>query len=314
MTLAALGYLGPSLIGALASPWMAQAWGALAAVTLLLACMREWRSACAFAAPLVALSMWVLPVLLPREDPASVRTLRIAYANVNAWNEPSPHAVDWFESTGADVIALIECSQEWVDALSRSSPGGAAAWPHVAIRIEDHPIGGVAMLSKHPLRDVEAIISPEGQFPMIDAVVESPDGAIRIVAAHPVPPIGAGAVGARNAEISWLAKRCAESSLPVAIVADFNDTPFGEALRDFGASSGMRSAASASGLVTTWPSRAGPLPWPAPLRIAIDHCFLSRDIGIVALAPGPRIGSDHLPLVIDIDHGTLRPSDPVRPK
>jgi endonuclease/exonuclease/phosphatase (EEP) superfamily protein YafD len=302
--LVALGWLGPSLIGALASPWTAQAWCALCAVVLLLALARAWRAVLAFSLPLVALSLWVLPVLLPIGAAAPVGTLKITYANVNAWNEPTPDAVQWFESTGADVVALIECSQEWIDALRAVTRAGSSLWPHAAVRIDDHPIAGVAVLSRHPLREVEAIISPEGRFPMIDAVVQAPGGPVRIMVAHPVPPVGVGAVGMRNAEIRWLAQRAAGSALPTAVVADFNDTPFGRALRDFAASSGMRSAASATGLVTTWPARLAGVPLPAPLRIAIDHCFVSGDIGIASLSAGPRIGSDHLPLVIDLMHST----------
>lgn len=302
VTLAALGWLGPSLIGALTSPWMSQAWGVLCAVVLLLALVRAWRAALAFSLPLIALSLWVLPVLLPIETAAPARTLRFAYANVNAWNGPTPDAVQWFESTGADVVALIECSQEWIDALRAVTRAGSSLWPHAAVRIDDHPIGGVAVLSRHPLRDVEAIISPVGRFPMIDAVVEAPDGPVRVMAAHPVPPVGVEALQMRDAEIRWLAQRAAGSALPTAIVADFNDTPFGRALRDFAASSGMRSAASATGLVTTWPARVAGMPWPSPLRITIDHCFVSGEIGIASLSAGPRIGSDHLPLVIDIAH------------
>lgn len=300
--LAALGWIGPSLAGALASPWLAQSWGGLAGAATGLALARAWRSACVFALVFAALSIRVLPVLVPSEAAAPSRTLRIAYANVNAWNDPTPDAVRWFESTDADVVALIECSQEWVDALRASSRGAGPAWPNAAVRIDDHPIGGVAILSRHPLRDVDVFIGPEASFPMVDAVVQSPDGPVRLMIAHPVPPVGIGAMEMRNAEILWLAQRCAESALPTAIVADFNDTPFGQALRDFAATSGMRSAACVTGLVTTWPARVAGVRWPAPLRIAIDHCFVSRDMGIAALSAGPDTGSDHLPLLVDLAH------------
>ena len=302
--LAALGWLGPSLVGALVSPWMSQVWGVLCAVVVLLALARAWRAASALALPAIALSLWVLPVLVPIETAAPARTLKIAYANVNAWNGPTPDAVQWFESTDADVVALIECSQEWIDALRAVTRAGSSLWPNAAVRIDDHPIGGVALLSRHPLRDVEAIVSPEGRFPMIDAVVQAPAGPMRILVAHPVPPVGVEALQMRDDEIRWLAQRAAGSALPMAVVADFNDTPFGRALREFAARSGMRSAASATGLVTTWPARVAGVPCPAPLRIAIDHCFVSREIGIASLSAGPRIGSDHLPLVIDIAHST----------
>lgn len=282
---------------------MAQVWGVLLAVVLMLAAARRWRAAVALALPATALSAWVVPHLIPAQPHAPTRTLRIAYANVNAWNAPDAEAVEWFASTDADVVALVECSAAWADALRAAARGGSPIWPHSCIRIDDHPIGGVALLSRHPLRAAQSTVSPVGRFPLVDAVVEAPAGPLRILAAHPVPPVGFGAVEMRNAEIRWLAQRGAEAEEPAAIVADFNETPFGSALREFRERSGMTSAASVSGLVTSWPARAAGVPWPAPLRIAIDHCFVSPGVGIAGFSRGPDIGSDHLPLLIDISHG-----------
>ncbi|MBU3729124.1 MAG: endonuclease/exonuclease/phosphatase family protein, partial [Phycisphaerales bacterium] len=251
--------------------------------------------------------LWVLPVLLPREAPVPVRTMRIAYANVNAWSAPSASSMAWFSASDADVVAIVECSAEWADALGSVAGPGGARWPHAFIRADGHAMSGVAVLSRHALRDAKAFVSPEGRFPMVDVTVDAPDGPLRIMVAHPVPPVSADAARMRDSEIRWLAQRCSDSGMPTAIVADFNDTPFGRALAAFGARSGMRSAASATGLVTTWPARVGGIPWPPPLRIAIDHCFVSPGIGIAGLAAGPDIGSDHLPLLIDIAHGAANP-------
>jgi len=43
--------------------------------------------------------------------------------------------------------------------------------------------------------------------------------------------------------------------------------------------------------------------WPAmflPLRIPIDHCLVSPDLKIVRRKIGRDIGSDHLPLLVDL--------------
>jgi endonuclease/exonuclease/phosphatase (EEP) superfamily protein YafD len=292
---------------------MAQCWGALGIVVLLLAAARAWRSAAILAVPLAALSLWVIPVLMPHEPAAERGSLRIAYANVNAWNDPSADAVRWFERTDADVVALIECSPEWLDALRDAGARDGRRWLHECARIEDEAIAGAVLLSRYPLRDARAIVSPHGRFPMIDATVDAPDGPIRVLVAHPVPPVGFGAVAMRDAELAWIAQQCAASHVPTSIVADFNDTPFGRALRDFGATSGMRSASAVSGLVTTWPARVAGVPWPAPLRIAIDHCFVSRGVDVAAFSAGPDIGSDHLPLLIDIAYGSRTGSEPAQP-
>lgn len=284
----------------------------LGTVVLLLLVARAWRIAAILAVPLAALSLWVIPVLVPHESAAPSRSLRIAYANVNAWNDPSADAVRWFEQADADVVALIECSPEWLDALRDAGTHDGRPWLHECTRIDGDAIAGAALLSRYPLREARALVSPHGRFPMIDAIVDSPDGPIRVLVAHPVPPVGFGAVAVRDAELAWIAQQCAASQMPTVIVADFNDTPFGRALRDFGATSGMRSASAVSGLVTTWPARVAGVPWPAPLRIAIDHCLVSRGVELAAFSAGPDIGSDHLPLLIDIAYGSRTGSEPAQ--
>jgi hypothetical protein len=41
------------------------------------------------------------------------------------------------------------------------------------------------------------------------------------------------------------------------------------------------------------------MPWPV-LRIPIDHCLVSPDIGVLTMRTGRHIGSDHLPIIIDM--------------
>jgi endonuclease/exonuclease/phosphatase family metal-dependent hydrolase len=52
----------------------------------------------------------------------------------------------------------------------------------------------------------------------------------------------------------------------------------------------------------SWPS------WlPSPLRIAIDHAFVSNDLAVVARRLGPKIGSDHLRLIFELAPAATNP-------
>jgi endonuclease/exonuclease/phosphatase family metal-dependent hydrolase len=57
--------------------------------------------------------------------------------------------------------------------------------------------------------------------------------------------------------------------------------------------------------LASWPS-ASRVGWLSLLLgIPIDHCLVSSDIGVAGFAHGPDLGSDHLPIVVDL---TLEPS------
>ena len=59
---------------------------------------------------------------------------------------------------------------------------------------------------------------------------------------------------------------------------------------------GLDNARKGFGLLPTWPAF---MPWPF-LRIPIDHCLVSPDIRVIRMRTGRTIGSDHLPIIVDM--------------
>ena len=50
------------------------------------------------------------------------------------------------------------------------------------------------------------------------------------------------------------------------------------------------------GVQATWPS-VYRIP---PMMIPIDHCLVSPDVRVVGRRVGPHIGSDHLPVIVEL--------------
>ena len=75
------------------------------------------------------------------------------------------------------------------------------------------------------------------------------------------------------------------------ILGDLNVSPwsphFGGLLRESG-----------RGVQATWPTNL------APMRIPIDHCLVSPDVSVVGRRVGPDVGSDHFPIVVDVQIGS----------
>jgi endonuclease/exonuclease/phosphatase (EEP) superfamily protein YafD len=96
---------------------------------------------------------------------------------------------------------------------------------------------------------------------------------------------------------------------PLVVVGDFNATQYSKVYADLKAG-GLRSAHDdrARGYATTWPN--GILPPP----IRIDQAFLSPEVACRAITEGHGAGSDHKPLILDIEigDGSRKPSAPSR--
>lgn len=106
----------------------------------------------------------------------------------------------------------------------------------------------------------------------------------------------------RNAQIRALLDRLKTEPLPYIVAGDFNTSDnaiiYGEtaaALHDSFREAGI-------GLGASWPAETGEegLPNFLPALIRIDYVWHSDEIKALAANVGPRLGSDHLPLVVSL--------------
>ena len=68
-------------------------------------------------------------------------------------------------------------------------------------------------------------------------------------------------------------------------------SPYFRRLLDDGA---LHDASRGRGPAPTWPVGLG------PMRIPIDHCLHSDGVVVTDRRTGPGVGSDHLPLIVDL--------------
>lgn len=87
------------------------------------------------------------------------------------------------------------------------------------------------------------------------------------------------------------------SNQPLVVIGDYNATQNSRVYQNF-KRSGLRSAHEdrGRGYAVTWPNGTLPLP---PIRI--DQAFLSSDVVCHGIAEGVGAGSDHKPLILDVE-------------
>lgn len=286
-----------------ALPWLSAAWPApVGTVGWAIDLAAHWQWACSLlwiilclqsarrhrrwlmALPLALLPLWTASPALPVTRDDVVPTLIIASANVHAGNpDPAPLAA-WLRARPADVVVLVELAPAYGDGLQRAL---SDRYPHHAFFAEASPFG-IGLLSRLPLRDVVRTDSADG-IPSLAATIDTTQGPVRVIAAHPMPPLAPHWQQARDDLLRTLAREA--QVRPTVVAGDFNATPWSRGLAD-AARLGLRRA---TGLAPTWPS--------AHVGIPIDHVLAGPGWRRGETARGPDIGSDHRPIraVLSLD-------------
>lgn len=217
--------------------------------------------------------------------------------NVNFALAGDPDTVAAIADQDADVIFLQETTADW-EAVLRSNL--AASHPHMVFK-HWPPAGGLAVLSKRPLADVEYLPARDW-FPAARVVLDTPLGPLQVLNVHLRPPLGDGGSVVRGyfstkpirqREIDAFAAAL-DPSIPSLVVGDFNEHEGGRALKWLRDERGMRSALPEfEPYATTWRWRTSVL----TLRGRYDHIVYDRRLEPLRVEVRRAGRSDHLPVV-----------------
>ena len=221
-------------------------------------------------------------------DAGATRPLRVVSVNVFYLNDEYDALIAYALSVSPDVLCLYETTADWQRGLAALTSRYA-----FALFSGDGPHSGVACMSRIVPTRVVPPTNDAGLAPWMELELESRGVRFTLIAAHLAFPVGPRGSGARNRQLTILARQLRARAQPVVVVGDFNLTPYSPVSADFLTQSGLNDCGRGRPLLPTWPT------WFAPLWIPIDRCFVSADIGVVRYVTGPAIGSDHYPLVID---------------
>lgn len=172
--------------------------------------------------------------------------------------------------------------------------------------------GAGFVLSRFPM--VPFPVEPDAQGEHVEeiiaAVVEGPRR-FGLIAVHPRSP----RTRARWADgheltraVAGVARRMRDQGLPVVVLADLNSTPSGWRSRELYFAAGLRRAKPVFEIRGTYPThldlgqRRIAARW--PLTIAIDDAFLAGPVTLHGWGVLDPVGSDHWPVLVDIEPGS----------
>lgn len=217
------------------------------------------------------------------------RELKLVTANVRSANTQYASLLAMLDAEQPDIVVLQEVSPDWANEILRLS----GTYPHSMVEARDGNFG-IALLSRLPLASAATVDSAPFGFPTIIATLDIRGVPLQVVATHPMIPLGRRNFDARNEQLVSVANFLRSASGRRVLVGDLNLSMWDVNYRFLEARTGLRNVRSGFGVVPTWPTF---LPF---AMIPIDHVLVSTEVGVRDLRTGPRIGSDHLPLVATI--------------
>ena len=151
---------------------------------------------------------------------------------------------------------------------------------------------GIGLFGKLPFAEEQIPSIGAAGVPSILGTVDVGSAMLRVIATHPLPPIGGAYWRWRNGQLEELPE-FVDPSRPTILVGDLNATPWSYHFRRLVRRSGLIDSSRGWGIQPTWPTGA---PW---LWVPLDHLLHSRHISVARRRVGPNVGSDHYPLIVD---------------
>lgn len=259
----------------------------LLTVYLLLA--RSWRWAALGVAITVVNLAHVLPYYLPAERTTAAPNLRVLTANVLSSNREHERLLNLVRARKPDVVVLLEVDYAWSRALSPLR----GDYPY-SLYEPRHDNFGIAVLSRLPFTNRQVLDLAGSHVPALLTQVKVGGRPVRVMAVHAFPPGESDMARTRDAQLRAAAKVARESADPIVVCGDFNATPWLPIFADTLTFSGLKDSRLGFGTQGTWPARY------APCLIPLDHCLVSPKIGVSTFQTLPGIGSDHLPVLVEL--------------
>jgi len=234
-------------------------------------------------------AFYVIPWYTSSNAIQAEKPLKLLHANVLSRNTEYGRLLDLLDSESPDVVLLQEITPDWLVALDPLRQ----EYPYSYAEAREGNFG-IALFARVPFTSVSHIDSPPLGYPTIIATMDVDGATVHLVGSHPTIPIRTQLYTDRNEQLASIADLLEGLDGPQVLFGDLNASMWDMNYRSLEEATGLRNARAGFGIVPTWPTF---LPF---AMIPIDHFLVSDDISVVEMRSGPRIGSDHLPLIATI--------------
>lgn len=227
----------------------------------------------------------------PGQPTAGAPEMRVMSFNVLSNNENYNEVIEYIDAVQPDLVFLHESSRPWEVALESSD----LDYRIVRTQAENLIFGTLVMIKGDA--SVVSYGYAESQ-PRAVALDYQPEGwpvQLHILSTHPLAPTTSQRAALRDAQLGFAAGWAADSERPTIVLGDFNASPWSWTFSGL-VHAGLRNSQIGFGLQPSFPATTSLL-----LRVPIDHLLHSDELLVRDRFLGPAMGSDHFPLVVDLE-------------
>lgn len=261
--------------------------------------MGKWRRTGAVTLGAAALNLVVvLPLFVgsPGEAPQSAPTVRVMTFNLFSPNEQYGEVIDLIREQSPDLVLLHEASRPWELAMDPLGEAYRIVRPR-----SDDLIFGTLVLVRGQLLDWESFGFATAD-PRAVELTFVPDGwqtPVEVLSVHPLAPTDSERARLRDDQLLFAADWAEDREGAFLVAGDLNATPWSWVFRKLEGSTDLRNTGIGFGIQATYPATGNPL-----TRIPIDHVLASSALVVRSRTLGPPVGSDHLPVIVDLALGS----------
>lgn len=229
----------------------------------------------------------------PGDSDPSAPALEVVSFNLLSDNESYAEVIEFIETTDPDLVFLHEASRPWEVALDSSGLN----YEVIRARSGDL-IFGTLILARD---EIEAVSYGFGVGqPRAVSMTYHPDDwpvEVKILTTHPLAPTTEERADLRDAQLDFAANWAAEQDGYYFVVGDLNATPWSWPFRNLVSVGELKNSQNGFGLQPTFSTLSN-----AIFRVPIDHLLHSARVRIRDRRLGPSLGSDHFPLIVDLEY------------
>jgi len=227
------------------------------------------------------------------------RALTVLQYNIHSSNKNHQALIDYVGKYRPDVLCLEEYNSDWHEGLLPLRKD----YPYQIVRARNDNFG-IAIFSRLPIQNAAILPLGKAAVPSAYCQLERDGRRWSILATHPLPPTTGASYDLRNDQFQALATFIKADKGDLFVLAgDLNCTPWSAHFINFLSASGLKDTRLGFGIGESWPVNC------AVLRIPIDHVLVSKNLKTKVRRVEPDLGSDHLPVYVELTAGGFTKSD-----